>query len=84
MSLPLRYSLDGAAAIAPWTRAGKKLHMGKSCVRFKKLEDVPLKVVGQAVKRVPVKKLIAFYETIKASGGIRAATSAKKSTRKKK
>ena len=43
-----------------WTDAGKKLDMGKSCVRFKKIDDVPLKVIGQAIKRVPVKKFIAF------------------------
>ncbi len=49
-----------------WTDAGKKLVMGKSCVNFKKLDDVPLKVVGQAIKRYPVKKFIATYEaTIK-------------------
>jgi len=31
-----------------WTKTGKKLDRGKSCVRFKKIEDVPLKVIGQA------------------------------------
>jgi hypothetical protein len=36
-----------------------KLDMGKSCVRFKKLEDVPLEVVGQTIARVPVKDHIA-------------------------
>jgi len=45
-----------------WRKTGKKLDMGKSCVRFKKLEDVALKIVGQAVKRVTVKKYIEFYE----------------------
>ena len=45
-----------------WTDAGKKLSMGKSCVRFKKLDDVPLNVVAQAVKRYPVKKFIQQYE----------------------
>ncbi len=45
-----------------WAKTGKKLDMGKSCVRFKKIEDVALSVIGQAVKRVPVKKFIAFYE----------------------
>ncbi len=45
-----------------WATSGKKLDMGKSCVRFKKIDDVPLKVIGQAIKRVPVKKLIAHYE----------------------
>lgn len=47
-----------------WTKAGKKLDMGKSCIRFKRIEDVPLDVVGQAVKKVPVKKFVAFYESV--------------------
>ncbi len=46
-----------------WTKTGKKLDMGKGCVRFKRIEDVPLNVVGQAIKRVPVKKFIASYES---------------------
>lgn len=48
--------------IDAWEKTGKKLDMGKSCVRFKKLEDVPLKVVGQAIKKVTVKGYIEFYE----------------------
>ena len=43
-------------------KTGKKLDMGKSCIRFKKLEDVPMKVIGDAVKRVPMKKFIRQYE----------------------
>lgn len=38
-----------------WQKTGKKLDMGKSCVRFKKIEDVPLDVIGKAVKRFPAK-----------------------------
>jgi Domain of unknown function (DU1801) len=30
-----------------WEAAGKRLDMGKSCVRFRRLEDVPLEVVGE-------------------------------------
>ena len=48
--------------VLDWKKSGKKLDMGKSCVRFKKLEDVPLKVIGDAVKRVPMKKYIKQYE----------------------
>jgi len=44
-----------------WKKTGKKLDMGKSCVRFKKLEDVPLEVVGEAIKRVPAKKYVKSY-----------------------
>ena len=47
-----------------WAAAGKKLDMGKSCVRFKKLEDVPLEVIGQLIARVPVKNYIARIEQV--------------------
>jgi hypothetical protein len=49
-----------------WTAAGKKLDMGKSCVRFKRLEDVPLDVVGDAIARVSVDDFIAAYERSRA------------------
>lgn len=69
-----------------WTSTGKKLDAGKSCVRFKKLEDVPLAVVGQAIKRVPVKKYVAFYESSIKSPSSRSSGNAakkKKATTKK-
>jgi hypothetical protein len=43
-------------------KAGKKLDMGKSCVRFKSLDDLPLPVIGQAIARTSVDDFIAFYE----------------------
>lgn len=43
-------------------KAGKKLNMGKSCVRFRKLEDLPLEVVGRSIASTPVEKFIAIYE----------------------
>jgi hypothetical protein len=43
---------------------GKKLDMGKSCVRFKKLEQLPLEVIGQVIARTPVDKYIACVEQI--------------------
>lgn len=42
--------------------AGRKLDMGKSCVRFKKLEDVPLDIIGEAIAKVPVAEFIRRYE----------------------
>jgi hypothetical protein len=45
-----------------WQAAGKKLDMGKGCVRLKKLEDVPLDVVGQVIARVSVKNYIERVE----------------------
>jgi len=45
-----------------WKKTGKKLDMGKVCVRFRKLDDVPLDVVGEAIRRLPAKMYIAMYE----------------------
>lgn len=47
-----------------WKATGKKLDMGKSCIRFKKLEDVALDVIGEAFRRVPASVYIANYERI--------------------
>jgi hypothetical protein len=41
-----------------YAATGKRLDMGKCCVRFKKLEDLPLEVIGRAVARYPVRKWI--------------------------
>jgi hypothetical protein len=49
-----------------WTLSGKRLDMGKSCVRFKNLDDVPLDVVGAAIARVSVDDFIADYEQARA------------------
>ena len=43
-------------------RAGKKLDMGKSCLRFKNLDDLPLDAVGRAIASTPPEKFIAQYE----------------------
>jgi hypothetical protein len=50
-----------------WEATGRKLDMGKACVRFKRLEDVPLEVVGQVIARTPVKTYIARVETMLSS-----------------
>jgi hypothetical protein len=42
--------------------SGKKLDMGKSCVRFKTVDDLPLDVVGEAIHRVTVDGYIDYYE----------------------
>src|SRR5262245_33176004 len=49
---------------------GKKLDMGRSCVRFKRLDDLPLEVVGEAVARTSVDDFIAMYE--RSRGGARS------------
>jgi uncharacterized protein YdhG (YjbR/CyaY superfamily) len=39
-----------------------KLDMGKSCIRFKKPEQIPFKLIGELIKKVTVKDWIACYE----------------------
>lgn len=46
-----------------WAKTGKKLDMGKSCIRFKKLEDLALDVIAQVFRRVSAKKYISHYES---------------------
>jgi hypothetical protein len=43
-------------------KAGKKLDMGKSCVRFKKLDDIPLDVIGHVIASTTPEQYIEFYE----------------------
>ena len=42
--------------------SGKKLDMGKSCVRFKKLDDLPVELIGEAIARTPMAGYIQIYE----------------------
>ncbi len=43
-------------------KAGKKLDMGKSCVRFRKLEDLPLETIARLVAWTTPEQYIAHYE----------------------
>lgn len=45
-----------------YEQMGKKLDMGKSCVRFRKLEDLPLDLIAQVVASMPPADFIAQYE----------------------
>jgi hypothetical protein len=47
--------------------AGKELDAGKSCVRFTRLDDLPLDVIGEAVSRTSVDDYIERYEASRAS-----------------
>lgn len=39
---------------------GKRLDMGKSCIRFRKLENLPLEIIGEAVSRYPVPEFLTL------------------------
>ena len=57
----LRWFTEGFSA------AGKKLDMGKACVRFKKLDDLPMGLIGEVIARTPVADYIAGYESARAA-----------------
>lgn len=40
----------------------RKLDMGKSCIRFKKMDDIPYDLIGELVSKITVEDWIAQYE----------------------
>ncbi len=78
-------SVYGDPTLDKWFRdafaaAGKRLDMGKSCVRFKQLDALPLDVIGEAIRKVSVEQFLARYDEAKGvpkqGGGSAAATAA--------
>jgi hypothetical protein len=60
-------SEDEAAWLrARWAETGKKLDLGKSCLRFRRLDDLDLDIVGQAIARMPVDAFLASYKRARA------------------
>lgn len=41
----------------------RKLDMGKSCIRFKKTDDIPLELIAEMSKKMTVDEWINIYET---------------------
>lgn len=58
-----------ASLRAAFERAGLKLDMGKSCVRFRALEDLPLPAIGELIAKVPVEEYLRRYERVKGTRG---------------
>lgn len=52
-----------ARFVEEWKATGKKLDMGKSCIRVKSLEDLPMDVLGDAIARMDCDTFIAQYES---------------------
>lgn len=46
---------------ARYTESGKTLNMGKSCVRFRHLDDLPLDVIGETIARADLDRYLARY-----------------------
>lgn len=50
---------------AAYKKAGKKLDMGKACLRFKTMDELVLPAVKHAIKSVPMKKYIEMYRAVR-------------------
>jgi hypothetical protein len=60
------YGYEGSQAWLrqEWGATGKKLDMGKSCLRFRRLDDLALDLVGAAIARTSVDDLIDQHERV--------------------
>ena len=72
----------GDESVEKWFRerylaTGKRLDMGKSCVRFRKLDDLPLELVGETIDRTPMGEFVEIYNRSRENTQTR-----KRSTRK--
>ena len=47
---------------AAFREAGKKMDMGKSCLRFRSVDDLPLEAVGEVIASTPPARFIELYE----------------------
>ncbi len=54
---------------AAFAAAGKKLDQGKSCVRFRKADDLELEAVGRVIASSPPEQFIAMHEKSRAASG---------------
>lgn len=50
-----------------YAESGKKLSMGKSCLRFRHLGDIPLDVIGETIARADLDRTLAHYAEARGS-----------------
>lgn len=43
--------------------SNRKLDMGKSCIRFKKMDDIPFELIGELTQKMSCDEWINIYET---------------------
>jgi hypothetical protein len=55
-------SANGRRLVEGFRKAGKKLDMGKSCIRFQTADDLALDAIGDAIASMPVQKYIEIFE----------------------
>ena len=57
-------SARATAFKAAFAKAGKKLDMGKACIRFRTLDDLPLDVIAETIAATPMASYVAMYKAI--------------------
>lgn len=62
-----------------WADTGRKLDMGASCVRVKKMEDIAFDVIAELVRKVPGDEYVKIYESIRGKSSSAKSSAAKKS-----
>ncbi|HET7551888.1 MAG TPA: DUF1801 domain-containing protein [Gemmatimonadaceae bacterium] len=67
-----------------YKKTGKKLSMGGSCVHFKRLDDLPLDVVGNTIARVTVDEYVERYQRSRTKRSPKTKTKSNAKTRKRK
>ena len=60
-----------AAFESAYRATGKRYDVGKSCVRFRKLDDLPLDVVGDAIASLEVDEFVDLYQRGRSTGRTR-------------
>jgi len=55
----LKWFTDAHAKASP-----KKLDMGKSCIRYKKPDDIPFELIGELASKMTPDEWIAIYEKV--------------------
>ncbi|XDD42493.1 DUF1801 domain-containing protein [Leptospira sp. WS60.C2] len=62
--------------------SSSKLDMGKSCIRFRKLEDIPWKLLGELVSKMSPTEWINLYESNRLKKNSKKAKLRKRATKK--
>jgi len=55
-----------------WAASGKKLDMGKSCIRFRKLEELALSAIADTIRELPAALFIERYVAARAGEATRS------------
>lgn len=48
--------------VSQWRASGKRVDLGKSCIRFKKFEDAPVELIGEAIARCDLETFLGLMD----------------------